>query len=317
MNGRRSRLVLLAGAIVLALAGCRSDAPSSAATAAAPVTVTVTAAATGVTSQAEVASFQLTVGENVEAGYSPDAIVALLNSRAARAGLADARVTAEGPRVTIRFPRVPNDQQLGLLATSAVIEMRPVLLAAPASGASAASAGPWPTLRERTDRLDPSDLSWVTAELAASFDRLDCAPGQMMSALLEQPYSPSTPYVACSEDGSEKFILGIAEVRAGIVAVAPGDRNDTLRITLSDGDAARYSAMTQRVALLDGSRQRIALMFDRTVVVAPMVMAGATGATFELSLGDASRAARLSSLLTLSKGVGLYFSKTQFQRLGS
>jgi preprotein translocase subunit SecD len=123
---------------------------------------------------------------------------------------------------------------------------------------------------------DGSDLAWITDDVAAQFQALDCAAPGALDKVVDDP---DKPLVTCSSDGAEKFVLGpvtvggdqIDEASAGYRPLSNGQPSSEVEIQLSfksDGSKA-YADASRRMVSLETPRNRMAATLDSRVIVAP------------------------------------------------
>jgi preprotein translocase subunit SecD len=137
---------------------------------------------------------------------------------------------------------------------------------------------------------DPSDLNWVSPELQAEFDALDC------SSAFRQPGQvddPTVPLITCDVTGTQKFILGPVEVEGanisnasnGTVQSQTGASTNTWAVNL-DFDAVgtqAFADVTQRLFPLSEPRNQFAITLDGFVITAPATQAVITGGSAQIT----------------------------------
>ncbi|MEO7746664.1 MAG: protein translocase subunit SecD, partial [Actinomycetota bacterium] len=154
----------------------------------------------------------------------------------------------------------------------------PVVTPAPSPAPSAAK----PT--------DGSDLAQITPALQQEFIALDCSKA---SAVQGSQDDPKKPLVTCSDDKTEKFILGPAEVigtdiadaTAGLRTNSQGNITNEWAINLSfDGaGTTKFRTVTARITSLEPPRNRFAVVLDGQVITAPTSQAVITNGQAEIS----------------------------------
>ncbi len=124
----------------------------------------------------------------------------------------------------------------------------------------------------------PSDLAWATPELQQEFAALQCTGTQD-----EVPANsdPDLPMVACSADGSEKYILGPSELSgarvtdadSGLEPNAQGQPTGRVQVTLGfdDEGAEAFGEITTRLVGYppNSPQNRFAIVLDGAVISAP------------------------------------------------
>ena len=146
---------------------------------------------------------------------------------------------------------------------SATASATPKAAASPTTGSSAKPKG-------------PTDLAWVTEDVAKRFQALDCAKPNALDKIVDDP---AKPLVTCSSDGTEKFILGpvivggdqIDSAAAGYRPLANGQPSNEVEIQLSfkSAGAKAYADASKTMVSLESPRNRMAATLDSKVIVAP------------------------------------------------
>ena len=241
-----------------------------------------------------------------------DQAVSIIRQRVDASGVSESQVVTQGDRnIVVSIPGVPDENTLALIKASAKLEFRAVLVTsvgAPSSsvdGTDPAAEGTTtdgeapaeePAPEEQAPSVpnatptDPSDLNWVSPELQAEFDALDCAtpfrePGQVDD--------PTVPLITCDVTGTQKFILGpveveganIADATNGTVQSQTGASTNTWAVNL-DFDAAgtqAFADVTQRLFPLAAPRNQFAITLDGFVITAPATQAVITGGSAQIT----------------------------------
>ena len=241
-----------------------------------------------------------------------DQAVSIIRQRVDASGVSESQVITQGDRnIIVSIPGVPDENTLALIKASAKLEFRAVLVTsvgAPSSsvdGADPAADGTGtegeapaeePAPEEQAPTVpnaaptDPSDMNWVSPELQAEFDALDCAtpfrePGQVDD--------PTVPLITCDVSGTQKFILGPVEVEGanisdasnGTVQSQTGASTNTWAVNL-DFDAAgtqAFADVTQRLFPLAAPRNQFAITLDGFVITAPATQAVITGGSAQIT----------------------------------
>lgn len=241
-----------------------------------------------------------------------DQAVSIIRQRVDASGVSESQVVTQGDRnIVVSIPGVPDENTLALIKASAKLEFRAVLVTsvgAPSSsvdGTDPAAEGTTtdgeapaeePAPEEQAPSVpnatptDPSDLNWVSPELQAEFDALDCAtpfrePGQVDD--------PTVPLITCDVTGTQKFILGpveveganIADASNGTVQSQTGASTNTWAVNL-DFDAAgtqAFADVTQRLFPLAAPRNQFAITLDGFVITAPATQAVITGGSAQIT----------------------------------
>ena len=241
-----------------------------------------------------------------------DQAVSIIRQRVDASGVSESQVITQGDRnIIVSIPGVPDENTLALIKASAKLEFRAVLVTSVGAPSSSIDGGDQAVDGESTDGeasaeapapeeqapsvpnaapTDPSDLNWVSPELQAQFDALDCAtafrePGQVDDSTL--------PLITCDVTGTQKFILGPVEVEGanisdasnGTVQSSTGASTNTWAVNL-DFDAAgtqAFADVTQRLFPLSEPRNQFAITLDGFVITAPATQAVITGGSAQIT----------------------------------
>lgn len=234
---------------------------------------------------------QLSNGQQITAGELNQA-VSIIRQRVDGTGVSEASITTQGNNnIVVSIPGVPDDNTLKLIESSAKLQFRAVLYTSQngitaqvgtSSGASAspsASAAPvstTPTATSSATPTDGSDLNWITPELRAKFDALDCSkefrsPGQVDD--------DNAPIVTCDTSGYFKYILGPVEVQGSDIADASNGTTTTstgaststwaVNLKFNDLGTKQFGDVTQRLYPLTSPRNQFAVTLDGYVITAP------------------------------------------------
>ena len=122
---------------------------------------------------------------------------------------------------------------------------------------------------------DPTSLDWVTPQLQAEFDALDCTDPAAQETRVDDP---TKPLVTCGE-GFAKYILGpvvvsgdsISDATAGYATNQQGAVTSTVEIALSfdSAGAETYAELSREMVALPSPQNQMATVLDGTVIVAP------------------------------------------------
>ena len=241
-----------------------------------------------------------------------DQAVSIIRQRVDASGVSESQVITQGDRnIIVSIPGVPDENTLALIKASAKLEFRAVLVTSVGAPSSSIDGGDQavegestvgetsaeaPAPEEQAPSVpnaaptDPSDLNWVSPELQAQFDALDCAtafrePGQVDDSTL--------PLITCDVTGTQKFILGPVEVEGanisdasnGTVQSSTGASTNTWAVNL-DFDAAgtqAFADVTQRLFPLSEPRNQFAITLDGFVITAPATQAVITGGSAQIT----------------------------------
>ncbi len=148
----------------------------------------------------------------------------------------------------------------------------------PPALAAADEPSPPPTPAAPATPPNASDPSWVTPALADQFRALDCSDPAAVNDIVDDP---AAPLVTCSQDRSEKYILGpveldgtdIADATSGYQTGPNGQPTSIVevRLSLTPDGARKFADVTTRLMGLrsDETRNRFAIVLDKLVVTAP------------------------------------------------
>lgn len=237
-------------------------------------------------------------GQQVSAEQLSQA-VAIIRQRIDGTGVGEASVTTQGGQnIVVAIPGTPSESTLSLIKASALLQFRPVLTIAagtpitpsptPSESATTGSDGTESGTTETPKNA--SDPAWITEDIKAAFEQLDCAgefrtPGQVDD--------PELPLVTCDAERSTKFILGPVEVEGANIADAyAGTRQTSTGVATNDwvinlefdevGTTA-FSAVTSRLFTLDSPQNQFAVTLDGYVITAPSTNAVITNGKAEIS----------------------------------
>jgi preprotein translocase subunit SecD len=245
-----------------------------------------------------------------------DQAVSIIRQRVDASGVSEAQVVTQGDRnIIVSIPGVPDENTLALIKASAKLEFRAVLVASVGSPTSSIDGGDLgvdgegaidESLGEELEQdssaeaaapakpnaapTNPSDLNWITPELQAAFDALDCASSFREAGQVDDP---SVPLITCDVTGTEKYILGPVEVEGanisdasnGTVQTSTGASTNTWAVNLDfDGLGTQaFAEVTQRLFPLAAPRNQFAITLDGFVITAPATQAVITGGSAQIT----------------------------------
>lgn len=238
-------------------------------------------------------------GEKVSAEQLTQA-VEIIRQRVDASGVSEASVKTQGnSNIIVEIPGTPDENTLKLIRSSAKLEFRPVILTSAGVTTSVgdeSSASPSPSASSKPSNspsaspTDASDNNWVSKQVQAAFDALDCStafrePGQVDD--------PTVPLVTCDVDGSEKFVLGpveieganIADASNGTVTTSTGASTNTWAVNLKFNatGTGQFASVTQRLYPLADPKNRFAVTLDGYVIVAPSTNAVITNGEAQIT----------------------------------
>ena len=186
------------------------------------------------------------------------------------------------PTSTPTTPATSTPKATGTTTTAPKSGFPPALSAAttaptatptPAPKATSPSAAPKPAAKP----TNASDPAWVTRQLEAEFVALNCANPKSVEAIVDDP---AKPMVTCSSDGTEKFILGPAEVQGDEIANATSDQQTTQNgstsgvwevvLNFNGAGTTAFCNVTSRLVSLPSPRNQFGIVLDNQVISAPV-----------------------------------------------
>jgi preprotein translocase subunit SecD len=217
--------------------------------------------------------------------------VGIIRQRVDATGVSEASVKTQGAsNIIVEIPGTPDENTLKLIRSSAKLQFRPVILASQSATAATSAEAPSASASPSSAPTDASDSAWVSAELKAAFDGLDCAttfrePGQVDD--------PTLPLITCDSSGYEKFILGpveiegsnIADANAGTITTSTGASTNTWAVNL-DFDSTgtkQFADVTSRLYPQAEPKNRFAITLDGYVITAPTTNAVITGGSAQIT----------------------------------
>ncbi len=245
--------------------------------------------------------------------------VDIIRQRIDSTGVSEAQIVTQGEgadaAIVVSIPGKPSDSTLELIKASAKLEFRPVLVTGAGTSALVTSAptkanpNPTPTLpasspiaTSTATPTDNSDLNWVSKDLQAQYEALDCSkqfrtPGQVDD--------PAKPMVTCDRGRTAKFILGpveldgtqIAKASSSAVTTSAGSATGQYAVDLTFNDAGKtsFGNVTKRLFPLTAPRNQFAVTIDGYIITAPAIQAVITSGTAQITGGFTSDSANALS----------------------
>lgn len=241
-------------------------------------------------------------GEEVSAEQL-DQAVSIIRQRIDGTGVGEASVSTQGGQnILVAIPGKPSESTLALIKASALLQFRPVLVVGAGTPASptptpseSATDGSSDTTETETESpaaepKDASDPAWISEEVQAAYDALDCS-SEFRSA--GQVDDPSLPLVTCDADLTAKFILGPVEVEGANISDATSGTRQTstgastnewvINLEFDETGTAAFSAVTGRLFPLESPRNQFAVTLDGYVITAPSTNAVISNGKAEIS----------------------------------
>jgi preprotein translocase subunit SecD len=245
--------------------------------------------------------------------------VDIIRQRIDSTGVSEAQIVTQGEgaeaAIVVSIPGKPSDSTLELIKASAKLEFRPVLVTGAGTSAlvtaapTKANPSPTPTLPASSPiatstaaPTDNSDLNWVSKDLQAQYEALDCSkqfrtPGQVDD--------PTKPMITCDRNRTAKFILGpveldgtqIAKASSSAVTTSAGSATGQYAVDLTFNDAGKtaFGNVTKRLFPLTAPRNQFAVTIDGYIITAPAIQAVITTGTAQITGGFTSDSANALS----------------------
>lgn len=148
----------------------------------------------------------------------------------------------------------------------------------PAATAPAAPAATAPGATPGAAPKDASDPAWITPELQAQFEKLNCTDKNLDLKINDDP---KKAIVTCSTDRTAKYILGPAELEGADIADATAGLQPTqgggtgteygVNLTLTGDGGKKFADLSKRLLTLPQPRNQFASVLDGEVIVAPRI----------------------------------------------
>jgi len=204
--------------------------------------------------------------------------VEIIRQRVDATGVSEASIKTQGnSNIIVEIPGTPDENTLKLIRSSAKLEFRPVILASQGASAATGETGTTPEpVAPSSQPTDASDSNWVTPEIQAAYDALDCATAFRQPGQVDDP---TVPLVTCDTSGYEKYVLGPVEIEganiedanAGTITTSTGASTNTWAVNL-DFDATgtkQFAEVTGRLFPQAEPKNRFAVTLDGYVITAP------------------------------------------------
>ena len=216
--------------------------------------------------------------------------VEIIRQRVDGAGVSEAEVTTSfgsGNNVVVSVPGNISSETRDLIQASANMTFRAVLQSSsPGTAVPEESRTPDDKLPKPTaEPQDGSDTNWITPELYKEFEAKDCSAGNNDDA---EAADPQKAMVACSTDGSEKYILGPVELNGSDISTASHSQETSgqgistgrwaVNIEFNDSARETFKDVTTRLNSIRGQspndpRSRFAILLDGKVLSSPVSQA--------------------------------------------
>ena len=215
--------------------------------------------------------------------------IEVIRQRVDASGVSEAEITSQGTgasaKIVVALPGSPDEETLRLVRTPAQMEFRPVLVQSfdpTAAPEPTATPSPSPTAEQPAEPTSPSDAAYyITPEVQAAFDRLDCVDPANRAGGLNGPAEAA--FVTCDQNGFSKFILGPVEIEgrhitsatSGLESLQGGGVGTEWIVSLKfDGEGTGlFADTTERLLGRTPPTDQFAVVLDGLVITAPQVEA--------------------------------------------
>jgi len=231
-----------------------------------------------------------------------DQAVEIIRQRVDGSGVSEAEITTQsGRNVVVSMPGVPDSKTRDLIQASANMEFRPVLITGSYEATPQEQRTPdadIPAPKEKP--TDPSDTNWISKDLYKEFEAYDCP--SVLEKRESTEHDPATPMISCDPRAGVKYILGpveipgeqisdaYAQMTRGAQGAVTGDWAVVIEFNREGTEA--FSATTQRLISLEGSRNQFAIVLDGTVISAPTTEAVITDGRPQITGGFTEESAK-------------------------
>ncbi|MEZ0077446.1 protein translocase subunit SecD [Planotetraspora sp. GP83] len=155
------------------------------------------------------------------------------------------------------------------------------------SATPSASASPTapPTSQANDDPLAGQDTSGIDPALLTKFREIDCSAKDRGRGAQDDP---NKQLVACSDDGSARYILDKAAVQGTEISGAQAGTDPTtgewiVQISFKSKGASQFADVTRRITSLSPPRNQLANVLDGVVIVAPTIEEAIPGGSARIS----------------------------------
>ncbi|WP_203887442.1 protein translocase subunit SecD [Planotetraspora kaengkrachanensis] len=151
--------------------------------------------------------------------------------------------------------------------------------------AEATPTPPPPSPGATEDPLAGQDTSGIDPALLTQFRDIDCTAKNKGQGVQDDP---NKQIVACSDDGSARYILDKAAVQGTEVSGAQAGTDSTtgewiVNITFKSKGASQFADITRRITTLTPPRNQLANVLDGVVIVAPTIEEAIPGGSARIS----------------------------------
>jgi preprotein translocase subunit SecD len=151
--------------------------------------------------------------------------------------------------------------------------------------AEATPTPPVPTPGATEDPLAGQDTSGIDPALLDKFRDIDCTAKDRGQGTADDP---NKQIVACSQDGTARYILDKAAVQGTEISGASAGTDPTtgewiVQVTFKSKGATEFADITRRITTLTPPRNQLANVLDGVVVVAPTIEEAIPGGSARIS----------------------------------
>jgi preprotein translocase subunit SecD len=192
------------------------------------------------------------------------------------------------PKVSGTATTAPKSGFPPALSAATTAPTSPATATAPAISPTAVA--PTATPAAGAKPKNASDPAWVTPALQAQFDAFKCSSNPAsIQAIVD---NPNLPMVACSADGTEKFILGPAEVNGDQIANATSDQvqssggstgQNEVVLSFNSAGTTAFCNVTSRLVSLPSPRNQFGIVLDKQVISPPVAQASLCAGTASIT----------------------------------
>ncbi|HWS58381.1 MAG TPA: protein translocase subunit SecD, partial [Actinotalea sp.] len=201
----------------------------------------------------------------------------IMRQRVNASGVSEAEITSQGgTNIVVSLPGQPDDATLDLVRESAQMQFRPVILVG-----SPLPSDPTTAAADLAEPADASDVAWLTQDVLDEFAALDCTDPANLTGGAAAVGDPEAAVVACSQDGTAKYVLGPVELEgqdidsasSGLQVGPTGALTNewVTNIDMTSEGTAIFRDVTTRLLLLESPRNQFAMVLDGLVISAPAV----------------------------------------------
>ncbi|MEU6426960.1 protein translocase subunit SecD [Microbispora sp. NPDC046973] len=156
---------------------------------------------------------------------------------------------------------------------------------AKASPSAAPSPTPTAAPQDTGDPLAGQDTSGIDPALLAEFRKIDCTAKNRGQGAIDDP---NKQIVACSDDGSARYILDKAAVQGTEISGAQAGTDPTtgewiVQVDFKSKGATLFADITRRITSLPAPRNQLANVLDGVVIVAPTIEEAIPGGSARIS----------------------------------